>query len=480
MKQGDLYGMRRARAECFSGGQFRFAVESLDNSRRDRAPSPQPVDDQVPMTPQAPGDLLHRADPAPHGAEAPGVEELHRPLWARVPPEPHEVLAEQMRPDALEVVRQDLLELDLLMLREVLRSRGQAPPSLGQDRLVTVSSKLGARGTPDLIESHFHVPHDMEAVEHKEGSWNLLGDHVGIGLPHVAADEADIRARLGGKRREKSAQALFRSLLGDPEQPLYLIVLVNERELGVAVAALNLVDKDRFDAREAAVGKAPFDRVFYGATHVVPYRVAGVSRLLPRQPLGQAGQEPAVTCRELTLAFAPRHPLDRHAALWAVYPPHRVNEEHRDVPEWNELESARFKPVIAGPLLAAARADRPAVGPGRDIDLDLLVNRIVDEADVLVDETLVPLDAVENTLEMHPAEAPAKGLTKQPHLYRTTRQDAFSLLGPPVSAVLPDGGTPPHCRRRPEVAGRIGSPRRRCPARYGLRHYVPRACHTTR
>jgi hypothetical protein len=55
---------------------------------------------------------------------------------------------------------------------------------------------------------------------------------------------------------------------------------------------------------------------------------------------------------------------------------------------------------------------------------DLLVNRTVHEADVLGDETLLPLDAVENTLEMHPAGAPAKGLTQQPHLYRTTPQDA--------------------------------------------------------
>jgi hypothetical protein len=36
----------------------------------------------------------------------------------------------------------------------------------------------------------------------------------------------------------------------------------------------------------------------------------------------------------------------------------------------------------------------------------------------------VPLDAVENTLEVHPAVAPAKGLTQQPHLYRATPQDA--------------------------------------------------------
>ena len=61
------------------------------------------------MTPQASGDLLHRADPAAHGACTPGIEELHGPLGARVLPEPLEVLAEQMSPDALEVVLKKLL-----------------------------------------------------------------------------------------------------------------------------------------------------------------------------------------------------------------------------------------------------------------------------------------------------------------------------------------------------------------------------------
>jgi len=84
---------------------------------------------------------------------------------------------------------------------------------------------------------------------------------------------------------------------------------------------------------------------------------------------------------------------------------------------WNR----RGEPVIPGPLLAASGADRPAVGPGLDIHLEeRLARGGFHESLLLVDETLVPLDAV----EMHPAVAPAKGLSKQPHLYRTTPQDA--------------------------------------------------------
>jgi hypothetical protein len=55
-----------------------------------------------------------------------------------------------------------------------------------------------------------------------------------------------------------------------------------------------------------------------------------------------------------------------------------------------------------------------------DIDLEFRFDQAAHEADLRGDETRVPLQAVENTLEPHPAAAPAKGLTKQPHRYRTT------------------------------------------------------------
>ena len=73
----------------------------------------------------------------------------------------------------------------------------------------------------------------------------------------------------------------------------------------MAAVPLDLIDADGIDAREIAMGKVPFDRVFYGAKHVVPGRIARIGRLIPREPLGQAGQEPAARDREMLLAPAP-------------------------------------------------------------------------------------------------------------------------------------------------------------------------------
>jgi hypothetical protein len=64
------------------------------------------------MTLQAPGDLLEQRDPAAHGAGAPAVEKYHRPFRARVFSEPLPVLSEEISPDAVAFVPQDLLEPD--------------------------------------------------------------------------------------------------------------------------------------------------------------------------------------------------------------------------------------------------------------------------------------------------------------------------------------------------------------------------------
>jgi hypothetical protein len=74
VKEGDFNAPWRAETERFSGRQFRSAVESFDNSRRDGAFGPESVEDQVPMTPQALGPGLNialelRFDQAVHEAD---------------------------------------------------------------------------------------------------------------------------------------------------------------------------------------------------------------------------------------------------------------------------------------------------------------------------------------------------------------------------------------------------------------------------
>lgn len=127
MRQRDSDALCRAKAERFSGCHFNFTIQSLENPRRDGAVSSGPVEDQMPMTPQALGHPLHRFEPAPHGLGTPGVEELAGPRQTHVIPELLKQLSEHLCPDALGVEAEELPQPDLLVLGEFLRSLEQAP-----------------------------------------------------------------------------------------------------------------------------------------------------------------------------------------------------------------------------------------------------------------------------------------------------------------------------------------------------------------
>ena len=321
MKQRDFNAFRSPEAERFSGSQFHDAVQTLDNARRNGAFGPEPVENQVPMTPQALSHLLDRLQLAPHGTCAPRVKESPGPRRTHVIPELLEQLAEQMSPDALEVVLKEFLELDLLVVGEVLPPLQQAPSGLRQDRLVAVLLHLGRLGATHLVDRHVHVPHDVEAVEHVQGGRDLLRDHLEVRLPHVAGHKLDTCLDLRRQRLKEPLQALLCPLLGHPQEPLHGVDLVDEREVGMAASPLHLIDADGLDAREVTVGQPPFHCMFYGAKHVVPRRVEGIGCPLPREPLGPPGQEPAIAGRELLFAFGPWHPLDGHATRRALHPP---------------------------------------------------------------------------------------------------------------------------------------------------------------
>jgi len=79
MKQRNFNTFRSPEAERFSGRQFHDAVQTLDNARRNGAVSPEQLEDQNPLTPQALGHLLDRLQRAPHAAGASRVKQSPGP-----------------------------------------------------------------------------------------------------------------------------------------------------------------------------------------------------------------------------------------------------------------------------------------------------------------------------------------------------------------------------------------------------------------
>jgi len=100
----------------------------------------------------------------------------------------------------------------------------------------------------------------------------------------------------------------------------------------------------------------------------------------------------------------------------------------------NLLDASRSYP---GPFLPQReQIGRPFARGSMSTSKKGLLPRDFDQSLLFVDEGLERLDTIENTLEMHPAVAPAKGLSKQPHLYRMTPQDAFFPHCPPEGRCL--------------------------------------------
>ena len=96
MKQCEFDALSGSEAIHFSGGQFHFAIQTLDDARRNRAHGSKPVEDQVVMASQAPSDFLHRAKPTANRFFAPGVEKLCCPLRVHALPESLKVFTERV------------------------------------------------------------------------------------------------------------------------------------------------------------------------------------------------------------------------------------------------------------------------------------------------------------------------------------------------------------------------------------------------
>ena len=203
--------------------------------------------------------------------------------------------------------------------------------------------------------------------------------------------------------RKNLSSVLRLAVLSHPQQPAHALVdLVDDREELVAPVPQGLVDADRSDPFEVAVLQAPAYGHRDRSEYTVPRRLEYLGHLRPANPLRPAGEEPGVRRRRLVLAAAPGHRLDHHAARVAVDPAHGVHEEHRDLPQRNELKTTRRQRVVPGSRASAPGASRPRVSPGTKLHIQHEALAILTQMGLCVDEGLVPLDPVEDSLQPYP------------------------------------------------------------------------------
>ncbi len=96
------------------------------------------------------------------------------------------------------------------------------------------------------------------------------------------------------------------------------------------------------------------------------------------------------------LAIGPGDPLDGHAAARAVDASHAVQQEHRNGPQWDELESPLAQRVVLVAFATALAADRSAPPVSPDVNEDFVA--LFSQTGVAVNETFLLSDAVEDIL----------------------------------------------------------------------------------
>src|SRR5436305_2753697 len=104
MIQGNFCGSEGPEPVGLSSGQFRLVVEPFDDAAGDRAPSAEPVEEQLAVGPQHPGYFLHRLESRAQGSSAPAVQKAAGPGRGYILPEGLEVLLEQVAADRSEIV----------------------------------------------------------------------------------------------------------------------------------------------------------------------------------------------------------------------------------------------------------------------------------------------------------------------------------------------------------------------------------------
>lgn len=116
----------------FSGSQFRFVVEALNNASGNLSFCPKPVQQQWPMFPQTASNILHRFNLRTHGFGAPFIQKPACPVAQRKTPEKLKLFFQKVAPDQLQIVPQKLRQLSLLFFRQILRTFQQQPAAVCQ------------------------------------------------------------------------------------------------------------------------------------------------------------------------------------------------------------------------------------------------------------------------------------------------------------------------------------------------------------
>ena len=130
---------------------------------------------------------------------------------------------QQIRPNAFQVVGQQLSQTDALLVRQVLRPLEQTPALVLQQWLAAFAKHAprltGVVDDHEIVQRLVQFGHHLEAVQDGQRLGARLGDDFQVGPPPVRADELDLVGDLLADKGKGLLEAELRPVLAHPQQP---------------------------------------------------------------------------------------------------------------------------------------------------------------------------------------------------------------------------------------------------------------------
>ena len=122
----------------------------------------------------------------------------------------------------------------------------------------------------------------MKTIEDVKRLGAFLANDFQIGLPHIGADEHDLRSQFVADDGEESLKGFDGSFAAHPKQAGDVeIDLINQRQVLVAFGVLDFIDADRIDLAEHPVLQPEGDDMFHRVEDLVPGSAKGLGRFFP-------------------------------------------------------------------------------------------------------------------------------------------------------------------------------------------------------
>lgn len=401
--QGNLHCPIGAKTIGASGHDADFVVQALDCTARQLTLRSKPIQNQRFMAPEHPGRLLHRCESTPQRPGGPTLQESGRVAGRTISPKMLKRFFEDPGPTGRQLAADDLVQLGSGLATHPAAPPQELPAHFLESLRPGLALQPGRFRPAHVVHRLVQVPGDMKAIQDMQRVPDVPGDHVEVGLPHVAANKPQALDYVRTEGVQAAAQTGLRAAGAEPQQtPTMPVDLINHGEkVGalLAPAPMDLVHANRFDPVEFAVRQPPFHEPLDRPINRFPTGAEDARGFAPRQAPGPAGQEAHRGGRDPLLARIPRQMFDHDAMHLARHPPRRVNILGREAPQRHEHPTAFLQPVIARAERMAVTAARPAARAGLYLHLDFrCAPRGGDQAHAAVNETHEGLHQVQERL----------------------------------------------------------------------------------